>query len=262
MAPASKRCSSTSARSPSKTCVGGSASDDPLQPFRQDRDRVIDAAERQQDEGHRPGEPLRAEPFPEHHAGGDEPDRPARQDEVQEEGRNGEPERPEIEAEEEHREDCDRHQPDQHAHDAHHHQRRDQLRGPERRHHQVAEVARPHLFQERDGEADLPAEKDVPEEHRADEGAARLRRHGCAIHQVELQEPPHHHLHRRPVDQVDDARPGIAEQVPVAQHHRADAAKRYGVIGGVAHSVTSRPFSSRRRSRATSRNTSSIVSRP
>ena len=53
----------------------------------------------------------------------------------------------------------------------------DQLGRPERRHHQVAEIARPHLFQERDREADLAAKENVPEQHRADEGAAGLREH-------------------------------------------------------------------------------------
>ena len=154
-----------------------------------------------------------------------------------------------------------RHHADQHAHDAHHHQRGDSSAG---RSGVIIRLPRlrDHISSRNEmREADLAAEEDVPEQHRADEGAAGLAR-ACPIarRQIELQEAPHQHLHRRPVDEVDDARPGIAQQIPVAQHHRADAARgrRMRRVDGGAHS---RRLPSRR-SRATSRKTSSIVSRP
>ena len=64
---------------------------------------------------------------------------------------------------------------DRKPHDAHDHQRGDELDRPQRRHHEVAEIARVHLLQERNREAELAAEQDVPQQHRADEHAAGAR---------------------------------------------------------------------------------------
>ena len=102
-------------------------------------------------------------------------DRPAGQDQVDEEHREREAEAAEIEAEERDRQQRHRHHADREPDDAHDHQRGDELDRPQRAHHQVAHVARPHLLQERDREAELAAEQDVPQQHRADEGAAGLR---------------------------------------------------------------------------------------
>ena len=145
--------------------------------------------------------------------------------------------------------------------DALDHQRRDELGRAQRAHHQVAEVAGVHLLEERDREAELAAEQDVPQHHRADEGAGGLREEAGVLRDVELQEAPHQHLHRRPVDQVEHARPGRAEQIPVAQHHRADAARRERDMGGRlhAHCAASRASPV---PRAMSRNTSSRLLRP
>ena len=43
---------------------------------------------------------------------------------------------------------------------------------PQRRHHQVAEVARVHFLEERNRETELAAEQNIPQQHRADEDAA------------------------------------------------------------------------------------------
>ena len=92
-----------------------------------------------------------------------------------EERRQREAERPQVEAEERDREQRHRHHADREADDAHHHQRRDEFGGPQRRDHQVAEVARPHLLEKRDREPELAAEQDVPQHHRADQHTAGTR---------------------------------------------------------------------------------------
>ena len=135
----------------------------------------------------------------------------------------------------------------------------DELGGAQRRDHQVAEVARVHLFEERDREAELPAEQDVPQQHGADQHAARLREQARLLRQIGLQEAPHQHLHGRPVDQLGQARPRRAQQIPIAQHHRGDAARRERRMRA-RRALIAPPRGSR--PRATSRNTSSSVSRP
>ena len=79
----------------------------------------------------------------------------------------------------------------------------------QRAHHQVADVARPHLLEERRRKAKLAAEQDVPQQHGADQRAGRdggtagrvLRHRG--VRHVGLDEPPGEHLDGRPVDEVE-----------------------------------------------------------
>ena len=129
----------------------------------------------------------------------------------------------EVEAEEADREQRHRHHADGEPHDAHHHQRDHELDRPERADHEIGEIARPHLLEKRHREAELAAEQDVPQQHGADEGAAGAGEEPGILADIELQEAPHHHLHRRPVDELQEPRPRRAQQVPVARDHRADA---------------------------------------
>ena len=169
---------------------------------------------------------LGAQAVAQHQPGDEDPDRPAGQHQIGEERREREAERPQIEAEERDRQQRHRHHADREPHQAHDHQRGDELDRPQRRHHQVAEIARPHLLEERDREAELAAKQDVPQQHRADEGAAGAREEAGVLRRLQLQEAPHQHLHGRPVDEVEEARPRRAQQVPIAQHHGGDAARR------------------------------------
>ena len=99
--------------------------------------------------------------------------------------------------------------------------------GAQRRDQQVAEVARVHLLEERDREAELSAEQDVPQQHGADEDAAGLREEARLLGDVGLQEAPHQHLHRRPVDQLDQPRrrTSAADTNSAAPSRRCGAAR-------------------------------------
>ena len=129
--------------------------------------------------------------------------------------------------------------------------------GAQRRDQQVAEIARIHLLEERNREAELSAKQDVPQHHGADQHAAGAGIEARLLGEIGLQETPHQHLHGRPVDQLDQARERRAQQVPIAQHHRGDAARGETRSAARVHRAASRS-----RPRATSRNTSSSVSRP
>ena len=88
--------------------------------------------------------------------------------------------------------------------------------------------------------------------------AWRRSRHSA---RVALQKAPHQHLHQRPVDQLGRARPGRADHVPVAQHHRAEAARRRSrSAGALGHGRAPRRASPA--PRAMARNTSSRLARP
>src|SRR4029077_17607040 len=132
-------------------------------------------------------------------------DRPARENEIGEKRRERQTKRPEIEAEERNRKQRNGNHRDQQAHAAHHHQREQEFGGPQRRHHDVAEVARVHFLEKQNEKTDLAAKKKITREHRADEDAAGLREKSGILRNVDLQDPPHQHLHRRPVNQVEDA---------------------------------------------------------
>ena len=143
--------------------------------------------------------------------------------------------------------DQDAHQADQEVGDH-------QLAGPQGADEQVAEVAGVHLLEEAHGDAELAAKQRVPEEDRGQEHAGRLR-HPARLADQELgDEAPQDHLHGRPIDQVQQARPGAEQQIGVPVEHRPDAAQ-----GRRERHATG---SGRRRSRAMSRNTSSRSSRP
>ena len=88
-------------RMPSNTWVGGRASATGWSQSGKHRHGVIDARERQQDEGKRPGKLLGAEPVAQDHAGGEKSERPTRQHEQREEGHKRKPEIEQVEAEEE-----------------------------------------------------------------------------------------------------------------------------------------------------------------
>ena len=140
----------------------------------------------------------------------------------------------------------------------------DKLERPQRAHHQIADIARPHFLEKRDRKSKLAAEQDVPQQHRADKGAAGAREEAGIVGDVILQEAPGHHLHRRPIDEVEQPRPRRAQQIPVAQHHRADAPRArprtqrrsQRRIDGAGHCAASLSMPL---PRATSRKTSSSV---
>ena len=49
--------------------------------------------------------------------------------------------------------------------------------------------------------------QNVPQQHRADKHAGGAGEEAAVLCHVHLQEAPHEHLHGRPIDQVEDARP-------------------------------------------------------
>ena len=163
--------------------------------------------------------------------------------------------RPEIEAEEPDRQNRHGNHADDKAHEAHRHQRHQEFAGAQRAHQQIGEIARPHLLKEREGEALLRAQQNVPQQHRADQRAGQLAGEtprAAGGGKIALEKAPGQHLHHRPIGHLDETRPGRAQQIGVAQHHRADAGE-----GKTAHETA--PLA---RPRATSRNTSSKVARP
>ena len=145
--------------------------------------------------------------------------------EIQKERRQREAEAVDVEPEERDREKRHRHHADREPDDAHDHQRADEFDRAQRADHQVAEIARPHLFQKRDREAELAAKQDVPHQHGADEHAARAREEPRILRDVELQKSPHQQLHRRPVDQLQQprSRTSAADTDSAAPSPRPDA---------------------------------------
>src|SRR4030095_5901346 len=109
------------------------------------------------------------EPMGKDHPRRDEPERPAREDEDGEESGERKPEVEEIEAEDEIGGERDR----DHAHRETDHapktERGDEFERPQRADEEIAEIARPHLFDEGRREADLGTEQNVPEQNRADQ---------------------------------------------------------------------------------------------
>ncbi len=178
-----------------------------MQPERQRRDRIVDAAQRQQHDHDRIGQALGAKALPDHEACNHEPDRPTGQHEVEEEGEQPRPHREHVEAEQHegqqhHRQRAD-HEPDQ----AHQHQRGGELERLQRAHHQVGEVARPDLLQKGEGEAELAAKQHVPEQDGAEQQAGGGGHRRLAVIEVGVEETPHQHLHRRPVDDLEQPEP-------------------------------------------------------
>ena len=234
---------------------------DDLQPAGQHAYRIVDAGERHQHEHQRPGERLRAHAVAQEDAGDDDADRPAGQDQIDEECRQRQAEAVEIEAEERDCQKRHRHHADGKANEAHDHERADEFERPQRADHEIAEIARPHLLEKRHREAELTAKQNVPHQHRGDEHAAGAGKESGILRDVELQKSPHEQLHRRPIDELEQPGPGRAQEIDIAQHHRAHPVRRqHGRAGRMqAHCAASRASP---RPRATSRNTSSRVSRP
>src|SRR5581483_10126742 len=102
---------------------------------------------------------------------------------------------------------------------------------------------------------DLAAEQHIPQHDGAQENSAGLRKEIRPRHQEHLDEAPKDHLHDRPITEIEKTRPGSRDQIPMAQHHRADAPRRARVDESHA-SLPRAPW------RTTSRNTSSSVGRP
>ena len=98
--------------------------------------------------------------------------------------------------------------------------------GRKRARQQIAEIARPHLLDEGGGKTDLGAEQNVPEQNAADQHAGTLRDRACRAGKIFLQEAPSQHLQERPVDQLDEPDARASQQIGIAQHKRADAARR------------------------------------
>src|SRR3984893_12564621 len=145
---------------------------------------------------------------------------------TEEEGNEREPKAVKVESKEGDCEQGDRYHPDREPNEAHDHQRDDELHGAQRSDHHVAQIARPHFLQERNGEAELAAKQDIPHEHGGDEDSARPREESGILRKVELQESPHEQLNGRPVDQFQEARPGRAQEIEIAQDHRRDTMRR------------------------------------
>src|SRR5262245_27214035 len=120
----------------------------------------------------------------------------------------------------------------------------------------MPEIARVNFLEERDSQPDLAAEQHVPEHHRAQKDAARLGEEIRLVHQERLDEAPQDHLDDRPIAEIEKARPGAGDQIPVPQHDCADAPRRAGIDQAHGASLWRAPC------RATSRNTSSSVLRP
>ena len=128
------------------------------------------------------------------------------------------------------RQDADR-DPDH----AHRQQRQHPFIGPQRRHEQLAEIARPHLFEKRDRQAELAAEQQIPQHHGGEQYAEGLRDIAGVLGQELAHEPPDQHLQGRPVQQLQRARPRTAQDVQIAQQHRPDAGRRKACLAEPVH---------------------------
>ena len=156
---------------------------------------------------------------------------------------------------------------------AHGDQRGDQLARPQRAHHQVAEVARPDLLEERDREAELAAHQDVPQQHRADEQAGRLggearssARGSSAGSPTSASAPAASRSARRCAARTSGSRTSSAAPcrrcaAPMRPASSARAAAT-GADGAGAASLTAPSRASSTPRRAMARNTSSRLARP
>ncbi len=208
--------------------------------MRQHRHRIVDAGQRHQPEHQRPDDAFRAEAVAQHQPRDENADRPAGEDQIAEEGDQRQPDAVKIEMEQEYRQQRHRNDADREPDQAHHHQRDQKLDRLERAHHQVAEIARPHLFEKRDRKAELAAKQDVPQDHCADQGAAGAREKPGILGDVGLQKAPGDDLQCRPIEQFQQARPRRQQKIPVAQDHRVDAMRRDPPVHGkLAHDAAS-----------------------
>ena len=190
-------------------------------------------------------------------------DRPAGQQQVDEERHQREAERPQIEAEEDDREQRHRHHADRQPDDAHDHQRGDEFHRPQRGHHQVAQVARIHLLEKRDREAELAAEQDVPQHHRADERAGGAARRSWNAARCRPAGSPTSASAPSASRSDRACAATTTQQIPIAQHHRARSRRgENATYAGRSALLIAPPRRASPRPRATSRNTSSRLVRP
>src|SRR6201996_9079402 len=98
----------------------------------------------------------------------------------------------------------------------------------------MAEITCPHLLEERHRDAELSAEQNVPQQHRRDQYAESARDPRRVRAQELAHEAPKHHLDGRPVDELEGAWPGAAQQINVAEQHGVDPARREASAGIVA----------------------------
>ena len=181
-----------------------------------------------------------------------------------------------VEAEEGRGDDHGRDEADHEAKNAHDHERQDEFAGPQRAHEEMAEIARPDLLEKAHREAELAAKQHVPKKNAADQRAGRQHRQLRGASDVKLQEAPGEELHRRPIGEIDEAHGRGAQKVKMALDHRHDARGREAgprrarlvklgsgrrrFVHGIACAFSTRAPAPR--PRATSRKTSSSVSRP
>ncbi len=223
-----------------------------LQPVRQDGDGIIDGGRRRQDEDGGPSEAFGAEPVPQQQRAERKPDAPAHADQEREEGDERQAEREQRIVIKRDREQHRRDDTDQDAHHAHGDERDDPFVGPQRADEELAQIARPQFLEKRHRNAELAPDEHVPQEHGAQEHAAGARDIGAVAHQEPARETPQDHLHHRPVDEVQGARPRGRQEIDIAQQHRCDPRRREA--GHCAASLG--------RSRAICKNTSSSEPRP
>ena len=206
-----------------------------LQPGRQHRDRVEHRGDRREAHQDAPGQRLGARAVAEdqrHHA---ERHRPAHQQQRRHEGDQHRPHGEQAEVVEHPGEPHRRQHAHQHAHHAHDGEPGHQLARAQGRDEDVAEVAAPDLLQEGDGEAHLAAERDLPQQHAAEQHPGRdtgsagdaARRAEARAHaraaEIGGDEAPDEHLEHRPVHQFEEPRPGAAVKREVAVDEPPDA---------------------------------------
>jgi two-component system cell cycle sensor histidine kinase PleC len=230
-----------------------------LQPARQDRDRVIDRADRRQQEDDEPGEVLRGQAEAQDHRGHDHPEAAAHQQKAEEEGAQGQAHPEDREVIERDRQHHGRQHADQRTDQRHDEERDDMLGRRQRAAIEIGEIPGPELFQERKREAELAAEQYVPQHHARQQHAERTREKRAVLIQEGREEAPDDHLHGRPIGHLDQARPGAPEHIEMPEAHRADPAE--GEMHQARSSARLDPWAetspAARRSRAMSRNTSS-----
>ncbi|MNT06658.1 hypothetical protein D3C72_1413350 [compost metagenome] len=210
---------------------GGRGEGHGLQPLGQHRDRVEDAGQGLEGEGHHPGQALGALAEPEHHRGGEDAQGPAEEQQVGDEGHQRQPHHEEVEAVEGEGQHAHHDDREEQLHEADHERARQELADRERRDEQIQEIAGPDLFEVRQADALLGSEEQVPEDQRADEeghevggGPANTRR-VADVAQVQRHEAPQHQIQKRPVDHLGQTHGAALVDVEVAAGHRPDAAR-------------------------------------
>src|SRR5437667_3866448 len=199
---------------------------DRLQPCGQHSDRIVDAGHRRDQEHCRPRQLLGSEPPAQHQPGYGETDRPPADDEVHEKSDQRKSQRKNRIVKEQPGEDARPPDADQGAHHAHGELAGDQLPGAQRAHEEIAEIARVHLLEEGQRDAELPAKKDVPEQDRPDEKPWGVGEEVARRSQIHSDEAPHDHSHRGVVRHGHEARPRLEHEISVTLDQRHDSVDR------------------------------------